>query len=364
MRIAHVTTTPSHGGVDELVARHPILERFPAAQAAAGHEVALLCRSDRDSLQTGGGLRRESVAGARLEACLRLRERAAAFAPEVFHLHGVTANSALMAGLLRSRFPEAVITIQDQAFHWPTSIWGRLLLRAGLPAANRVFFAARAQAQTLVHAGALRDSQVVELPGGSSELEAVPQPEARRRMGLKGRPLYLWVGRLAPVKDPLAAARAMKRVLRANPEARLAMAYGTDELLGGVRATLAEVGEQVTLLGRVTRAVLPDLYSSADIYLSTSVREGYSYALVEALACGVSPVVSAIPASLKAIGALGGSFPQANEDALVQALEAPPSPRREVREHFDQHLSFTAMARLSLEEYACAQRAQAPSRPL
>jgi hypothetical protein len=352
MRIAHILSEPSTGEVGALAARYPILELFPAAQAALGHEVTLLCRSNRPSAAERSGVQMESVAGTnRLSASLALLEAAARRGAEVLHLHGITARSGLVASLARARLPRVHVAMQDQAFHWPRRWPGRALVRAGLAACHTAFFAARELAEPLLESGALRTEQLVDLPGGSSDLARLPRAEARVRTGLRGDPLYLWVARLAPVKDPLTAMRALREVLEANPRARLALAYGDDALLSEVRSALEPVREQVDFLGRVPHPELAAVYSAADVFVSSSLREAMGFALVEAMSCGVSPVVSAVPGCMATIGPVGRSFPVGAVAALRAALEAPPTPRAEVLRHYEERLSYTAIARAAVAAY-------------
>jgi glycosyltransferase involved in cell wall biosynthesis len=52
----------------------------------------------------------------------------------------------------------------------------------------------------------------------------------------------------------------------------------------------------------------------------TSRREGLSFALLEAMAAGLAPVVSALAENVEAIGASGIAVPPGDEDALAAAL--------------------------------------------
>jgi glycosyltransferase involved in cell wall biosynthesis len=81
-----------------------------------------------------------------------------------------------------------------------------------------------------------------------------------------------------------------------------------------------------------------------------SHRESTGYALIEALACGVSPVVTDIPSfrALTGAGAVGGLWPCGDSQALSEALQAvaaraDANTRSAVREHFERELSFTAL---------------------
>jgi glycosyltransferase involved in cell wall biosynthesis len=355
MRIAHLTTTPQVGPASALIERFPMLGRIPEEQRAEGHQVALFCRSNLRGRESRRGLTLGTVAASnRLAAALALAEEVAAFSAEVVHLHGITVSSCLTASVLRARLPGLVIALQDQAFHWPPSATGRLIVHLGLSCADIAFFAVRSQAAELVRRGALRSEQVVELPGGSTDFVAVPQALARKRTGLRGDPLYLWVGRLVPVKGPLVAMKALAEVLAQRPNARLALVYGDAELHGEVMAALGGVAGQVTDLGRVPHVELPDLYSSADVFVLASERESWCSALLEAMACGATPVASAIDANLPIIGSLGRSFPVGDGAALVEALQGPRQPRAKVRRHFAEHHTFAALARQSVAAYQVA----------
>jgi hypothetical protein len=178
------------------VARFPVLERFPAAHAQLGHSTHLVSRSDQDSRAIQSGVHLEGVRGrSRLEALFRLTERICALEPDVIHLNGIIPTNALLACRLRHCLPSAVLALQDQVVRWDNlSPWARAALRAGLQSADIAFFAARALALRAVESGALDDEQVVELPGGATEMLPSDPCSARERTGLSGDPLYLWVG--------------------------------------------------------------------------------------------------------------------------------------------------------------------------
>jgi glycosyltransferase involved in cell wall biosynthesis len=57
------------------------------------------------------------------------------------------------------------------------------------------------------------------------------------------------------------------------------------------------VNSSVTFLGRVPHEGMPDLLSRADIYVSTSLYDGTSVSLLEAMVAGSFPVVTDIPSN-------------------------------------------------------------------
>jgi glycosyltransferase involved in cell wall biosynthesis len=90
---------------------------------------------------------------------------------------------------------------------------------------------------------------------------------------------------------------------------------------------------------------------SADVFVLGSHREGSGYSLIEALACGLPPVVTDIPSfrALTGHGAAGRLWPCGDANALRGALVSVGSPSPEVRSavrtHFDAELSFAAVGR-------------------
>jgi glycosyltransferase involved in cell wall biosynthesis len=92
--------------------------------------------------------------------------------------------------------------------------------------------------------------------------------------------------------------RAIPIVLEKVKEARFLIA-GDGPLLAYHKALAEELGVQdyVHFLGRVQNNLLPEILNSADLYVSTSLSDGTSASLLEALATGLPSVVTAIPAN-------------------------------------------------------------------
>jgi glycosyltransferase involved in cell wall biosynthesis len=89
---------------------------------------------------------------------------------------------------------------------------------------------------------------------------------------------------------------------------------------------------------------------AADMFVLGSHREGSGYSLIEALACGLPPVVTDIPSfrALTGAGAVGRLWPCGDSQALSEALQvvaasADANTRSAVRRHFERELSFSAL---------------------
>jgi glycosyltransferase involved in cell wall biosynthesis len=75
-------------------------------------------------------------------------------------------------------------------------------------------------------------------------------------------------------------------------------------------------------MGKVPHDEMPDLLSRTDIYVSTSLSDGTSVSLLEAMACGAFPVVTDIPANREWIedGNNGLLVPTEDEVSLAKRI--------------------------------------------
>jgi glycosyltransferase involved in cell wall biosynthesis len=137
----------------------------------------------------------------------------------------------------------------------------------------------------------------------------------------------LVVGRLVERKGIADVVRA----LPALPGARLLVAGGPDraELPGDAEAVrLAGIARQegvadrVSFLGRVAQCDLPALYRSADVVVCTPWYEPFGLVALEAMACGVPVVASAVGGLVDTVidGCTGVHVPPRRPDLLGAAL--------------------------------------------
>jgi D-inositol-3-phosphate glycosyltransferase len=142
-----------------------------------------------------------------------------------------------------------------------------------------------------------------------------------------GRFRIVTFGRLVPRKGVDTIMEALCRV----PEAELVVAGGPDhgslhrdvEARRLVRlAYELHVADRVTFLGRVAHEHLPSLIRSADVAVSVPWYEPFGIAPVEAMACGVPVIVSAVGGHLDTVvdGVTGLYVPARRPGALATLL--------------------------------------------
>jgi len=287
----------------------------------------------------------------------------AALHPDVAHVNGLA--FAARTWLLRRRLPSGAIVVQN---HSDTGPMGRapitrLVGRVTRHAVDAFLFAADEHVGRWRDAGFIAPGQrTYQVMESSTRMEPMDRARARAASGVGGAPAILWVGRLNANKDPLTVLDAFESALASLPDATLTMVFGTEELIDDVRARIdasPRLRDRVRLAGAVAHADLAAFFSAADLFVVGSHHEGSGYSLMEALACGATPVVTDIPtfrlltsggpvAHLwmpgDATGCARGIVDASRRLSNVQ--------RAHVCEHFARNFSWAAIGRQALAVYA------------
>lgn len=348
---------------EELLEAWPTLVDVAESVSMAGARVSVIQSSghSRDLRRNGvdyhflplSGNRGQPASHGALPALLRT------IAPDVLHVHGLGFPHEVAR--LAQAAPGIPILLQDHASRpprwWRRSAWKRY---ASLVAG--VAFCSRQQAQPFIDAGALhRSIGVHEIPESTSRFEPGDILAARAAAGVSGTPLLLWVGHLDANKDILTVLEGVSAAAEALPGLELWCCFGAAPLLGQVQQRIRSnplLTGRTHLLGRVSHARVEQLMRAADAFVSGSHREGSGYALIEALACGLPPIVTDIPSfrALTGAGAVGRLWQPGDARSLCSALLAmwgqPESPSRAaVRAHFERELSLAALGRKLVTAY-------------
>lgn len=161
--------------------------------------------------------------------------------------------------------------------------------------------------------------RIVELAGYPAEGIAVfpwgidldlfkPDPllreQARRELGWQDNLIIVMTRSLMPVYGIEVFLRALPPVLEDIPQARVLLAGGgeLENKLKGMAGDLGIAGK-VRFTGAVSNTLLPRYLNAADLYVSSSLSDGSSLSLLEALACALPVVVTDVPAVLEWITA-------------------------------------------------------------
>jgi glycosyltransferase involved in cell wall biosynthesis len=182
---------------------------------------------------------------------------------------------------------------------------------------------------------------------------------------MHGSPIFAWNGRLHPIKDPLTALKGFSLIRRQWTEARLYIICLTEELRPDVEHLIAsdpDLRDSVELRGRLPHAAVEDFFNSSDFLLLSSVHEGgTTYAVVEAMACGVLPVLTDIP-SFRAMtnnGAHAVLFPVGNSTVMAERVLAFDRAKlseksHQIRDFFVRSLSYDRIAAIYESAFAAS----------
>ncbi|TAK12382.1 MAG: glycosyltransferase family 1 protein [Anaerolineae bacterium] len=309
--------------------------RFLAALAETEHEVYFLRLERRGHAQEerplpagiravkwAGGTRPAMLAdGPRLLASLRRVLKG--IRPDVVHA-GPIQTCALLAALAGAR---PLVSMS----------WGSDLMldaeknKRTLWATRRVFKkssvllcdneAVRARAIAL----GMDAGRVVTFPWGVDLAHFSPEGGdggLRQRAGWEDCFVILHTRTWEPVYGVDVMARGFALAASQRDDLRLLMP-GNGSLAGRIKQILMGAGviDWVRFAGQVRYEELPQVYRSADLYVSSSHSDGSSVSLMEALACGVPALVSYIPGNREWVTPdVGWQFRDGDAEALARGI--------------------------------------------
>src|SRR5215213_8267606 len=159
---------------------------------------------------------------------------------------------------------------------------------------------------------------------------------ARRAVGLSDdHPIILFVGRIQPLKAPDLAIRALAAMTQ-HPTAEVVIVGGASGVDGAGEEALARrlaadlaIDERVRFVAPQPHHILSSWYRAADLVIVPSRSESFGLVALEAAACGIPVVASAVGGLLNIVhdGVTGhlvdGRDPQRYARAMTQVLDDP-----------------------------------------
>jgi len=285
--IVHVVASLDFGGVEkrmEILARGAGLtvrqHRFCAI--GGGGAAKLRIKALKRSVECLG----QPTAIPSVKAILHLFRLFRRVRPEVVHTHGAEAN---FHGLIAAWLAGVPVRVAEEIGIPTHSAKARRVFRQVYRLAHRVIGISESVTRWLVDkeevaaSKAVRIYNPVELP--DSVIPTFGPAPDRFRLG--------FVGRLEPVKNPLALVDAVAS-LRAEsiPAEVWLVGDGSQYGMLKVRAEELGVGGHVRLLGYQCDPA--KFVSQCDLYVQPSLSEGFGLALVEAMGCGIPVLASAV----------------------------------------------------------------------
>jgi glycosyltransferase involved in cell wall biosynthesis len=245
---------------------------------------------------------------------------------DVLHIHqyGATAAAAIAYGRRFGRPVVLKLTVTGpEGIHETVGRPGRFAPLAPLHRQVDACVATSGRAvEEAVRFGIPAD-RVHRIPNGIDTTQYRPlapteRQALRSRLGVEGRVVALFVGRLSPQKNPLGLMDAWAATPR--PEGSLLILLGEGPQRAAIEERARGLGDSVRVVGRADP--LP-WYQAADLFLLPSLYEGLSNSLLEALACGL-PVIATPVSGTEDIFAAGnvGVLVEPTPSAIAAGLES------------------------------------------
>lgn len=220
---------------------------------------------------------------------------------------------------------------------------------------QRYFFTSEEMGADWVQHGIIANkNKVAAVMQASSPFFVMKKEEARKKTGITGAPVFLFVGRLDANKDPVNILKAFGVFIKQQPLAKLYMIYQADELkpeIGKLIESNPDLQNAVEMVGEVPNKEMQYWYNSADFIISGSHYEGSGIAVCEAMSCACIPILTSIPSFRKMTGPgnCGLLYEPGNAGALLKALLKTTEldmekEKANALQQFEQELSFKAIA--------------------
>lgn len=208
---------------------------------------------------------------------------------------------------------------------WRTRFIVRLcaLLSSHIP--TRIIYNSHAGEKIHTQLGYAAEKTVIIPNGFDTDLyrpDMQAKLDVRNELGLSSDTrLVGLMARFSPLKDHATFIKAARQLLQQHPDTRFILCgndvtWENPKLVGLIQ----EMGtsEAFKLLG--SRTDMPRLLAALDVLCSSSIGEGYSNVIGEAMACGIPCVVTDVGDSAQIVGDTGLVVPPRRPELLAAAL--------------------------------------------
>jgi glycosyltransferase involved in cell wall biosynthesis len=275
-------------------------------------------------------LSRHQLKGLRLFARRRIRELVEKYNPSLILAHRWKATSIAVSAISSAPKKEVPVFSVVHALHQLGSWSRRLAGRFTLKGRCRFIGVSEAVRQDILKAGfGLMPKDVLALPNAVDVLRTentlLERQAARRLLGLDPEALVCGhVGRMVGAKDQKTLIYAFAKLRQRLPEVHLVM-VGEGRLEADLRSQVKslQLDDAVTFAGAQSQAVR--LMPAFDLFVLTSVAEGFPRVLLEAMVCRL-PIVATDRGGIREVFADDVKLCQAGvveeiSDAMEQCLK-------------------------------------------
>lgn len=331
MKIVILTRALNYGGAERQ------LVELAKGLRAAGHEVGVIAfypggpleqtlRSSGVAVRSVGKRGRWDIVGFAFRLAWHLR----ALRPEI--LHGYLGVPNIVATVMLPLLPGSRLVwgirtadIDTSHYDWLHRLVYRL--EAWLSRfCDLVIVNSQAGRQYAIAKGFPAERTVV-IPNGIDVRSFYPDDSAGQRVRQRWRllPAIVTIGfvaRLDPLKDHDTFFRAAALLAERRPDAVfVCVGDGPEAYRETLQVRARELGIAARVIWESGRSDIRDIYNAFNIVCSASVTEGFPNVVAEAMACGVSCVVTDAGDSALIVGDTGVVVPSGDPNALAEGME-------------------------------------------
>jgi glycosyltransferase involved in cell wall biosynthesis len=225
-----------------------------------------------------------------------LRKALSASEYDAVHAHspqmGVFLILAMVGGLRRGLRRRTVYTVHDSFYDY--KLRNKLLMIPALAVFSRVVFCSHAAYESLPPLLKRLVGSRARVVQNGADIARIDRVLAVTDASRSETFSVLSIGRLEPVKDPVALVNAFAQ---AGGDDDTLVFIGEGDLRSDVELAIREagLGDRVALTGLIEREEVFRHLVRSDVYISTSHGEGLPVAAMEAMACSVPVILSDIP---------------------------------------------------------------------
>lgn len=264
-----------------------------------------------------------------IKAIIRLASIERNMGAHIVHSHGRRADFAAAMAVFLNKTPALITTLhepmnRDMNLAPRNDLFARFYSAMLKARFDKILTVSESTAREAVDSGGLPSTKVASFKNGI-DIEKFNAPVdrdgVRRELNLSPEDrVIIWIGHLAPRKDPECLFRAVRKISKDFP-IRVIM-VGDGVLRDSLKMRIREWGieESVRFVGRVSETVR--YIKASDIFVLTSRMEGLSRSLLEAMAGGLPAIATDAGGAPEVIehGVNGLIVPVGDDTALADSI--------------------------------------------
>jgi len=210
------------------------------------------------------------------------------------------------------------------------------------------FFNGKEMARPYLEKNIIKDKdKIIEIPEATTSFRIKEKQTTSTKK-------IVCIGRLNENKNTITILKAINLLKESRQDFHLSIFYSTSELELELKKYVEtnKLFSFVSFKGSISQQEVESVLNQSDLFVSASLYEGSGFSLIEAMACGVYPIVSTISSFNYLVSELAfmQQYEPKNEIELAQKLNAALDTelstlmRQSIHQHFKRTCSSTAIA--------------------